>query len=169
MRVMMNAHTDQDGPASELEALRAEIESLKEQLLRQRADLENYRRRLERTTEELVRAGRREILLAVVSAVDDLERAIAAADGRTTDPSLLEGVRLTLTRIQDSLRGFGLREIDVEGAFDPAWHEAVQTVPRADRPAGTIDAELRRGYRWGDEVLRAAGVRVTVDPSHETS
>ncbi len=169
MRVMMNDRMDRDGTAGDLEALRAEIESLNEQLLRQRADLENYRKRLERTTEDLVRAGRREILLTVVSAVDDLERAIAAADERTTDPSLLEGVRLTLTRIQDSLDGFGLRAINVEGAFDPAWHEAVETVPRADRPAGTIDAELRRGYRWGDEVLRAAGVRVTVDPAHETN
>ena len=169
MHVMVEDCMDQGEPASELETLQAEIEALNEQLLRQRADMENYRKRLERTTEDLVRAGKREVLLTVVSAVDDLERAVAAANEHSIDPSLLEGVRLTLTRIQGSLDGFGLRPISVEGAFDPAWHEAVETVARANRLAGTIDAELRRGYRWGDEVLRAARVRVTVDPAHEAS
>ena len=142
----------------------AEIESLQDQLLRLRADTDNYRKRLERTTEELVRDAQRAIFLPVLDVVDDLERALRAADGEPADSSLVTGVKLTLDRLRVVLAGHGVRPIDANAAFDPRYHEAVATVPSADLAAGTIVDELRVGYLWGKNVLRAARVRVAVEP-----
>jgi molecular chaperone GrpE len=146
-----------DGP-------QAEIESLQDQLLRLRADTDNYRKRLERTTEELVRDAQRAIFLPVLDVVDDLERALRAADGEPADSPLVTGVKLTLDRLRDVLAGHGVRPINANATFDPRYHEVVATVPSADLAAGTIVDELRVGYWWGEDVLRAAHVRVAVEP-----
>ena len=149
-------------PAEEIAALRAEVEALNDKLLRVRADTDNYRKRLERTTEELVRDAKRRLFMDLLNLADDLERALAAPhdDGR----ALAEGVDLTLTRLRDVLAGHGVRRMDSGGAFDPNLHEAVATVESDDIPEGRIVDEVGRGYRWGDVVLRAARVRVAVAP-----
>jgi molecular chaperone GrpE len=152
------------GPSTDVSgALQAEIESLQDQLLRVHADTDNYRKRLERTTEELVRDAQRAIFLPVLDVVDDLERALRAADRAPADSSLVTGVQITLDRLCDVLTGHGVRTIDTNAVFDPRFHEAVATVPRADLAAGTIVDELRAGYLWGEDVLRAARVRVAVE------
>ena len=150
------------GRAEEIVALRAEIESLNDKLLRVRADTDNYRKRLERTTEDLVRDAKRRLFMDLLSLADDLERALAAPqdDGR----ALAEGVDLTLTRLRDVLAGYGVRRMDSGGAFDPNLHEAVATAASGDIPDGHIMDEVSRGYLWGDLVLRAARVRVAVAP-----
>lgn len=156
-----------EAPSDESEALRGELESLREQLLRVRADTDNYRKRLERTTGELVRDAKKGIFLSVLGVADDLERAVASAEAREADGALLEGVRLTLDRLRELLAGHGVRPIEAGGAFDPHWHEAVAAVETSDLPDGSIVEEIGRGYRWGDEVLRAARVRVAVAPSDQ--
>ena len=150
-------------PAEEIAALRAEIESLNDKLLRVRADTDNYRKRLERTTEDLVRDAKRRLFMELLHLADDLERALAAPhdDGR----ALAEGVDLTLTRLRDALVGHGVRRMDSGGAFDPNLHEAIATVETGDIPDGHIVDEVSRGYLWGDLVLRAARVRVAVAPA----
>ena len=149
-------------PEEEIAALRAEIEALNDKLLRVRADTDNYRKRLERTTEELVRGAKRGLFMELLNLADDLERALAAPhdDGR----ALAEGVDLTLTRLRDVLAGHGVRRMDSGGAFDPNLHEAVATAATGDVPDGHIVDEVSRGYLWGDMVLRAARVRVAVAP-----
>ena len=148
--------------AEEIAALRAEIESLNDKLLRVRADTDNYRKRLERTTEDLVRGAKRRLFMDLLSLADDLERALAAPhdDGQ----ALAEGVDLTLTRLQDVLAAYGVRRMESGGAFDPNLHEAVATAASGDVPDGHILDEVSRGYLWGDMVLRAARVRVAVAP-----
>ena len=146
----------------EIAALRAEIEALNGQLLRVRADTDNYRKRLERTTDELVRDAKRRLFLDVLNLADDLERALAAPHG--DGGALAEGVGLTLTRLRDVLAGYGVRRMASGGVFDPNLHEAVATVAAGDIPEGHIVDEVSRGYLWGDLVLRAARVRVAVAP-----
>ncbi len=157
-----------DGPApagDEAAELRAEIESLRGQLLRLRADTDNYRKRLERTTQDLARQARREILLSVLGMVDDLDRALAAARCGDQGGSLREGVELTLARVHGALRSHGIRPLESAGTFDPRLHEAVGTVSSAGLEEGSVVEEVQRGYWWGDEVLRAARVLVAVAPS----
>ena len=147
----------------EVAALRAEVEALNGQLLRVRADTDNYRKRLERTTDELVRDAKRRLFLDLLNLADDLERALAAPHG--DGGALVEGVDLTLTRLRDVLAGHGVRRMTSGGVFDPNLHEAVATVAAGDIPEGSIVDEVSRGYLWGDLVLRAARVRVAVAPS----
>jgi len=150
-------------PEEEIAALRAQVEALNGQLLRVRADTDNYRKRLERTTEELVRDAKRRLFMELLSLADDLERALAAPLG--DGAALAEGVDLTLTRLRDALAAHGVRRMDAGGAFDPNLHEAVATVESGDVPDGHIVDEVGPGYLWGDLVLRAARVRVAVAPA----
>ena len=158
-----DAMAEHPEPEEETAALRAQAEALNGQLLRVRADTDNYRKRLERTTEELVRDAKRRLFMELLSLADDLERALAAPldDGA----ALAEGVDLTLTRLRDALAAHGVRRMDAGGAFDPNLHEAVATVESGDAPDGHIVDEVGRGYLWGDIVLRAARVRVAVAPA----
>ncbi len=149
----------------EAAALRAEVAALNEQMLRVRADTDNYRKRLERTTDDLVREAKRGLYLELLSLADDLERALMAPREANPDGALVEGVELTLNSLRDMLAGHGIRAIEADGAFDPNLHEAVGTVPSVEEPDGYIVNEVMRGYLWGDVVLRAARVQVAVEPT----
>src|SRR5688572_17059072 len=147
-----------------LAAARAEAAEHWEKYLRERAEMENYKRRIERTYADLARRGRKDLLLKVVSAVDNLERAISyqSSSGREVDAAnLLTGVRMTYQQFAELLSGEGLKEIKAVGEqFDPALHEAVATESVADKPDGEIVGEMQKGYTYGEELLRPARVKV---------
>ncbi len=148
---------------SEREAeLEAEVEALNDQLLRLRAEMDNFRKRVNRTTDDLIQQAKSSLLGDILNVADDLDRTLAALDAGADAASAREGVQLTRGRLDALLRARGVRSIETDGAFDPHWHEAVATRPSADVPPGTITAELQPGYRWGDDVLRAARVEVAV-------
>ena len=153
-----------DDPVKDIEELREEVGALNERLLRVRADTDNYRKRLERTTDDLVRQAKRDLYLELLSLADDLERALRAPREENSDDALVAGVKLTLSRLQDVLASHGVRAIDSQGLFDPNMHEAVGTVPSTEAPDGHIVSEVSRGYLWGNVVLRAARVQVAVEP-----
>lgn len=161
----MNADgLDRDaGAGSERDGeLAAEVAALNDQLLRQRAEMDNFRKRVNRTTDDLIQQATSSLLGDILSVADDLDRTLAALDSGSNPRSAREGVQLTRNRLEALLQARGVRVIDTDGVFDPRWHEAVATRPSADVPAGTITAELQAGYRWGDDVLRAARVEVAV-------
>ncbi|MCY3957797.1 MAG: nucleotide exchange factor GrpE [Chloroflexi bacterium] len=148
---------------SEREAeLEAAVASLNDQLLRLRAEMDNFRKRVNRTTDDLIQEAKSSLLRDMLSVADDLDRTLAALDAGSDPRSAREGVQLTRNRLDSLLATRGVRPIETEGVFDPRWHEAVATRPGADVAAGTITAELQAGYRWGDDVLRAARVEVAV-------
>jgi molecular chaperone GrpE len=123
-----------------------------------------------RMRKELAKEGernRREMLVSLLEVVDNLDRAIEAAEKEkrssdTADP-LLEGVRLVRRQFLSKMDGFGVTRIDAEGvAFDPLLHEAIAAVPANDpSAAGRVVGIVRQGYRIGDEVLRPAQVAVS--------
>jgi molecular chaperone GrpE len=123
-----------------------------------------------RMRKELAKEGernRREMLVSLLDVVDNLDRAIEAAEkdkrsGDTADP-LLQGVRLVRRQFLSKMDGFGVTRIDAEGvAFDPLLHEAIAAVPANDpSAAGRVVGIVRQGYRIGDEVLRPAQVAVS--------
>lgn len=160
----MNADPrEREAAGSEREAeLEAAVAALNEQLLRLRAEMDNFRKRVNRTTDDLIQQAKSSLLRDILSVADDLDRTLAALDAGSDPRSAREGVQLTRSRLESLLQARGVRAIETGGVFDPRWHEAVATRPGADLPAGTITAELQTGYRWGDDVLRAARVEVAV-------
>ena len=145
--------------AAELEALRNENEELIDTLQRLQADFDNYRKRAARDQESLVtRAGER-IVKELLPVLDDLERALEAAE-QHEEAKLEDGVRLVHRALADVLRKEGVEEIETEGAFDPHVHEALLAQPGEGVDAGHVLQVLQKGYRLGDRVVRPARVIV---------
>ena len=143
----------------ELEALRAENEELIDTLQRVKADFDNYRKRAARDQEALVaRAGER-IVKELLPVLDDLERALEAAEEHE-EAKLEEGVKLVHRQLEQLLEREGLAPVETDGKFDPHVHEAVVTEPSDKHEPDTVIEELARGYRIGDRLLRPSMVKV---------
>jgi molecular chaperone GrpE len=142
----------------------AEEESLevwRDRALRLQAEIENFRKRQQRLSEERIAAGRERLLRAFLGIADDLERALNA-DGVDAD-SLRQGVDLTYQAMMRLLDQEGAEPIQAEGQpFDPSWHEAVGTLPHQDAGVepDTVIKVMQAGYRLGDRLLRPARVIV---------
>ena len=150
----------------ELEALRAENEELIDTLQRVKADFDNYRKRAARDQEALVaRAGER-IVKELLPVLDDLERALEAAE-QHEEAKLEEGVKLVHRQLEQLLEREGLAPVATDGKFDPHVHEALLTQPSASEEGSVIEV-LQKGYRLGDRVLRPARV-VVAGPKEEPS
>jgi len=141
--------------------LQRERDELYDRLLRMTADFDNYRKRNERERRDLSDAVTADLVRDVLPAVDDLERALAAPASDDAAQAYRKGVELIHRRLLETLRKRGVEPLDVVGQdFDPNWHEAVAHDPGAGHRDGEITAELRRGYRIGQRLLRPAQVRV---------
>jgi molecular chaperone GrpE len=139
---------------SELERLKEEVSHEHEMCLRALADFDNYRRRVERERGETARSGKREIILGLLEVLDGFDRAVQQA-------SLSVGVQMLHRKLLGLLETQGVTPFESLGeAFNPELHEAIGSVPSDQYESGVIAHELQRGYRWGDEVLRPARVRV---------
>jgi molecular chaperone GrpE len=148
----------------ELEALRNENEELIATLQRLQADFDNYRKRAARDQESLVaRAGER-IVNELLPILDDLERALEAAN-QHEEAKLEDGVQLVHRQLQQLLSKEGLALVETDGRFDPHVHEALLTQP-SDQDEGSVIEVLQKGYRLGDRVLRPARV-VVAGPKEE--
>jgi len=141
--------------------LQRERDELYDRLLRMTADFDNYRKRNERERRDLSDAVTADLVRDVLPAIDDLERALAAPATDDATAAYRKGVELIHRRLVDTLRKRGVEPLDVLGQdFDPNWHEAVAHDPGEGHRDGEITAELRRGYRIGQRLLRPAQVRV---------
>jgi molecular chaperone GrpE len=141
--------------------LQRERDDLYDRLLRMTAEFDNYRKRTEREKRDWSDAAAGDVISDLLPAIDDLERAIAAA---ADDPALdrfRSGVELTRRQLLEALKRRGVEPLDVVGTpFDPTWHEAIAQEPAAGRADGEITEEIRRGYRLGQRLLRPAMVKV---------
>jgi molecular chaperone GrpE len=143
-----------------LRALAEEHEQLREQVLRANADLQNVRRRSERDADDRYWRRVEGLLLSVLDSIDQLERASATAAEAGQD-SLAAGIGLIRDRLREAAAREGVKEIASVGTpFDPKLHEAVTSVSDPEAEPGAVVAEQRKGYVWGDRVLRPARVIV---------
>ena len=144
----------------------AETERLKEELrrehdmyLRALADFENYRRRVERDRSTVTRAGKREIMLPLLDVLDGFERALNHMNDAPR--AVAQGLQALQRQLQGVLEAQGVTPLKSLGeTFNPEVHDAVGSVESEEVESGAVAEELQRGYRWGDDVLRPARVRV---------
>jgi molecular chaperone GrpE len=145
-------------PPDPQDELRRERDALQDRLLRNAAEFDNYRKRVDRERRDLTEHTAAEVVTEFLPIVDNLERALAAAS--EADP-LRKGVELTLKQLLDLLRKRGVRPIEAVGAdFDPNFHEAVIHEVSSEHREGEVIAELQRGYLLGERLLRPAMVKV---------
>src|ERR1700680_2538684 len=143
----------------ELERLKQELNREHDMYLRALADFDNYRRRVERDRTASAQRGKRDIALSLIELLDGFERVIEHLDEASSPAS--EGVRALYRQLRSTLDAQGVTPLDTIGeTFDPELHEAVGAEQSGQHTPGTITNEVRRGYRWGGELLRPARVRV---------
>ena len=159
----METEGNGDRPArDDVDELRRSLSEQQDRCLRLLADFENFRRRMTREHERTRHEGRRDALLALLPAFDTLERALTAG---STDAPFYDGVGATHRLFLDALRELGAEPVQSEGQpFDPNQHEAIATAPADDVEPGTVTREVRRGWRFGHELLRPAQVVVAARP-----
>lgn len=151
---------------TETERLKAENAQLKEDLrrkhevyLRNAADFDNYRKRMERDRIQETQAGKRALILALLDVMDDFERALAHA-GQEPQP-VVDGLRASYRRLAALLAAEGVNTFESLGQpFDPARHEALGSVESDEQEPDTVLNVLQPGYHWGKGVLRPARVHV---------
>lgn len=161
-------------PPASVEELRAKAGEAERRLreisaayVRMEQDRDAFRERLNRDLDRRLDIARGELLRKVVSVLDDLDRALAAARAGAGADALLQGVLIVRDHLLKTLAGEGVAPIETVGQpFDPAIAEAVSTEP-VDDPArdNTVIEELERGYRLGERTLRPARVRVARGPA----
>ena len=156
------------------EALVSERDSLKDQLLRALADVENMRRRTEREIETARKYSHTGFARDLVGAIDNLARAIDAAPAADDEAvgesvnALITGLEMSWTEIQSTMERHGIRRISPLGEkFDYNFHQAMFEMPHPDQPPGTVVEVVQHGYVLHDRLLRPAmvGVAKAADPA----
>jgi molecular chaperone GrpE len=150
-----------------LEALRAEVESLKDQRLRALAEAENVRRRAEREKTEASQYAVTKFARDMVGIADNFARALAAVPAEVrnaADPqvvAVLDGVEATDRQLIQTLERYGVKAVDTsDGKFDPNLHQAIAEVPGNGKPPGSIVDVVQSGFMIGERLLRPAMVTV---------
>jgi molecular chaperone GrpE len=144
--------------------LEAERDEYLELARRTKADFENYRKRVDREAARAEARGRARLARDLLSVLDNLERALAAAEAKDDDAApghIAEGVRLVHAELAGILANAGVEAYEPEGEpFDPEVHEAMMTKPAPAEEAGKVLEVLAKGYRLNGELLRPARVVV---------
>jgi molecular chaperone GrpE len=129
--------------------------------VRERADLENYRKRANREKEELLNYGNKSLIEEILPIVDNLERALAHANEDDLS-AVVEGIRMTHGMLISALKKFGVTPIMSVGTpFDSAYHQAMTQVPSDQYPPNTVVEEFQKGYMLKERLLRPAMVSVS--------
>ena len=143
--------------------LQEKYDTLNNQYIRLAADFDNYRKRHEQEKEALLKYGAENTLKKMIEVLDNFERGIKAIETVEDCNKVKECYNLAYKNFTDVLTKAGLETIKAEGEqFDPNFHEAVMQTPTSEKPEHTIIAELQKGYKLGDKVLRPALVNVAV-------
>lgn len=155
------ADDGQAAPGDEIAALREEAARLRDQLLRQHAEMVNFRRRTERDREESREIARAGVVRELLSAIDDFER--AALFQTDNFAAYRDGVQLIMRSLADALQRIGVQRVDPLGEpFDPNVHEALDSIASDEVAPDHVARVYKPGYRLGERLLRPATVAVAV-------
>lgn len=163
------ALAEEEEQIDELTALRQQLEEVQAQadeylddLRRERAAFQNYKKRQENERAELRQTTLASLLMQILPIVDDLERALEAIPENQADQPWVGGVALIQRKLWTVLEGFGVVPVEAEPGqpFDPFVHEAVSYEEHDDHQEGQVIAVVQKGYKLGQRTLRPAMVRV---------
>ena len=144
---------------SETDALKAEIEGLKDKMIRHAAEFDNFKKRTAKEREDLYTMAVCDTVEKVLPVKDNLERAISAAD--TAESGMLDGVTMILKQLEDALTALGVEKIKTVGeVFDPELHNAVMHEENEEFGENTVSEELMSGFTCKGKVIRFAMVKV---------
>ncbi|MDO4544016.1 MAG: nucleotide exchange factor GrpE [Clostridia bacterium] len=152
-------HEQMQQAKEHIEGLQKQKDEVVELLQRNQADFDNYRKRNAQIRADSIDEGRRECFLALLPILDDFERLFNNAEN--ADKAWQDGVRLIHKKLLEALEKLGLEEIEADGKFDPAVHNAVLVEQAEDRESGEVLSVLQKGYRAKDRVIRPAMVKVS--------
>jgi len=149
----------------EMAKLAADLEELRQTLLRRQADFENYRKRIEKERFEDSRRATARVIEGLIPVIDGFEHALAAHREAEYD-NYRKGFELIYKQLLDSVTKLGVERVDPVGkSFDPHLHQAVDRAETTDREDGAILQVFQPGYVFHGRVLRPAMVRVAVHPN----
>ncbi len=160
------APADVEAVRAELEAARREAADAKASWQRSAADFANYKRRTEQEREAMLGLANESLLRKVVAVVDDFDRALEAMPKELAHLGWIEGIWIIERKLRALLESEGVTPIEAVGQpFDPREHEAIVHQETTSAPDGTVIAEVQRGYRLRDRVLRPSQVVVANNTS----
>ena len=141
--------------------LQEKYDILNNQYIRLAADFDNYRKRQEQERENLIKFGTENALTKLIEVLDNFEREQKSLENVDDCAKVKESFDLIQKQVYETLTKLGLEEIKAVGEeFDPNFHEAVMQTPTSEHKEHTVIAELRKGYKYGDKVLRPTMVNV---------
>lgn len=148
--------------SDEVALLAAERDEYLDHLRRLQAEFDNYRKRVQRDSEELRLRAAEAVVESLLPVIDNMARALDAA-ARHEEGQLIAGLELVAGQLRGTLEGHGLDEVEVDAGtpFDPNVHEAVLTQPSDEYDEGTVLQVLERGYLLHGRLLRPARVIVS--------
>ncbi len=147
---------------TEAEKMAEEAAAWRDKYVRLQAEFDNYRKRTLREKMDMVASAGEEVIKALLPVMDDLERALGATENATDVSAVREGVVLISNKLNDTLRGKGLSEIEALGQeLDTDFHEAIAKIPAQDKKQkGKIVDVVQKGYKLHDKVIRHSKVVV---------
>jgi len=155
-----------DGKISgnEKEQMAAGLKEANDRYLRLYAEFENYKKRVNKDKEELIKYGNESLLYELLTVLDNLDMALKHAPDNIAS-GLVQGVEITYKELMKTLEKFGLSAIDAEGKpFDPLVHHAMSQIDRDDMDENIVVEEYRKGYKLREKVLRPSLVAVSKKP-----
>lgn len=130
--------------------------------LRERADMENFRKRQERVLIDRVYNQKKALINKFLGVIDNVDRAMVYQETMSRQ-DLQQALRMVQWQMSEVMRGEGVNAVPTVGeAFNPYLHEAIEAIENSDKPEGTIVEEVLKGYTLGDETLRPARVKVSM-------
>jgi len=148
-----------------LQAKEKESEENYQRYLRQVAEVDNFKKRLNREKEEAIRHANENLIKDILPVIDNLERAIAHAQGGDNDKPLVEGVEMVLRGLLDVFSKYGVVQIPAVGVvFDPGKHEAMAQIESSEYEPNTIINEHHKGYIFRDRLVRPSLVTIAKAP-----
>ncbi|UCG62024.1 MAG: nucleotide exchange factor GrpE [Candidatus Zixiibacteriota bacterium] len=148
--------------------LRIEIKELEDKLLRTAAEFENYKKRVARQYEDVVRSANDSIITELLDIVDNFERALNHDHENTDLESFRKGTELIFTQMMNLLKKYDIEPIDAVGQpFDPNIHDAMLQIDTDEYDEGIVALEMAKGYRQGQRVIRHSRVGVSTGKKKE--
>ena len=152
-------------PATDSATAAIELEAANDRVLRAQAELENFRKRTRRELDDQRRYANLPLLGDLLPVLDNLDRAVEAAEQSDSTSGLLAGVKMVSSQMLAVLLQHGCRPIEANGvAFDPNLHEAIGKEPSAESAEGIVTRITRVGYQLHDRVVRPPQVLISAGP-----